>query len=198
LVHDGIEYRSGELFLDIPAENASVHLVHGTEATAEPVVVTSVTDGQVVALDDVPAAELLESRLHSMDLDIIHGVKQVGFTLSGDGRLVAARRSPLGLATSMPLAPGTSLYPAVCSERAVADQLSSALQECSGSTVLLFPAEDLALGSPVEEYPEIAQQSAKQVAGPLAKGVFWGDREHYEVLRRCVLVIGIGPGPPLS
>lgn len=196
LAHDRIEYRCGALFVDIAAETASVHLVHGTEAMTEPVVVTSVVDGQVVALDDVPAAELLESRVRSMDLDITDGVKQVGFTLPGDGRLVAARRSPVGLATSMPLAPGTSLSPAVCSERAVADQLSVALQECPGGTVLLFPAEDLTLGFPVDEYPEIAEQSAKQVVGPLASGVLWGGRERYETVNRSVLVIGIAPSAP--
>lgn len=199
LVHDGTEYRRGALFVDIAAEMASVHLVHGTEVAAEPVMVTSVIDGQVVALDDVPAAELLESRVRSMDIDVVHGVKQVGFTSPGDGRLVAARRTAVGLATSMPLAPGTSLRPAVCSERAVADQLSAVLQECSGTTVLLFPAEDLTLGFPVDEYPEIAEGSGKQVAGPLTTGVLWGHRDHYEMVNRSVLVIGMDPGPrPLA
>lgn len=192
---DGIEHRCGALFVDIAAETASVNLVHGTEVASDPVVVTSVMDGQVVALDDVPAAELLESRVRSMGLDIADGVKQVGFTVPGDGRLVAARRTPAGLTTLLPLAPGTTMYPAVCSERAVADQVDAALQEYSGGTVLLFPAEDLTLGFPFDEYPEMAELSAAQVVGPLATGVLWGRREHHEVVMRSVLVIGIDPEP---
>jgi hypothetical protein len=194
LFFDGTEHRRGALFVDIAAETASVHLVHGTDAIPDPVVVTSVMDGQIVALDDVPAAELLESRVRSMDIDIVDGVKQVGFTVPGDGRLVPARRTPAGLNTLLPLAPGTSLHPAVCSERAVADQVSAALQKCSGGTVLLFPAEDLPLGFPFDGYPEMAEQSAAQVVGPLATGVLWGSRGHHEVVMRSVLVIGMDPG----
>lgn len=197
LVHDGIEHRFGTLFVDVAAELASVHLVHGTEAMTEPVVVTSVIDGQLVALDDIPAAELLESRVRSMDLDIVRGIKQVGFTVPGDGRLVAARRSALGLTTSLPLAPGTTVRPAVCSERAVAEQVRAAIKACSGGMVLLFAAEDLTLGFPVDEYPDLADGSQNPVVGPLVSGVLWGHRDRYELVERSVLVVGFDPGPTL-
>lgn len=200
--HDGIEHRGGALFVDVDAEAASVHLVHGTEAVpgamSAPVTVSSVIDGQVVALDDVPAAELLEARLHSMDADRLNGVKQVGFCVPGDGRLVAARRSALGLATSMPLVPGTRVIPAVCSDHALAEQLDAVLDGPSGGTALLIPTEDIGSGVPSAEYPEEAQREAAHVVGPLASGVLWGDPAHYEAVGHAVLVVRIAPDHPRS
>lgn len=197
LLHDGIEHRAGALFVDIVAEAASVHLVHGTEAMTNaatpPMTITSVIDGQLVALDDVPAAELLEARLHSVEADRLHGVTQVGFLVPGDDRLVAARRSALGLTTSRPLTPGMRVRPAIRSERAVAEQLSAVLGKRSGGTALVMPTDDLGSVISPDGYRAAAQPEAGHVVGPLASSVLWGGPARYEAVGHVVLVIRIGP-----
>lgn len=196
LLHAGIEHRRGAIFVDVVAGSASVHLVHGTEAVADAVTVTSVSDGQVVALDDAPAAELLESAVRSMDHERLQGVKQVGFVAAGDGRLVAARRAPLGLATSVPLTPGTRLHPAVCSRRAFDEQLRAAIGGCVGGIAIVFGSEELDSAVSLAEYPQAEKHSGIQLTGPLTAGVLWGTPAHYETVRRCLLVVGIDPASP--
>lgn len=195
LLHDGVERRNGALHVDLAGASTSVRLVHGTEAmsgaSGEPVTVTSVIDGQVVALDDLPAAELLESRVRSMDPGHLDGVEQVGLVVSGDDRLVAARRSALGLTTSVPLAPGTSVRPAVSSPRALTERLDAVLGGCSAGTVLLCPTADLCSGVPLADLRRTSPGGSVHVVGPVARSVLWGDPARFEAVGRAVLVIGI-------
>lgn len=189
------EHIDGALHIDADPRCAQLHLLHGTRAIARQVVVTEVSGTQVVALDDLPAGELFESFVLAAGEQEVVGATEIGFT-AGDGRLVAARRSPSGLETSAPLDPGTVVTPSVRSSAAAGAQLSAALQSCGRGAALVLLDERLGLGLREMGYTSAVADLGTRVAGLVVAGILWGDAAGPQLVGPAALVVGFVATPP--
>ena len=141
----GSEYRDGALALLLPNDLARLTEVHGTAAVGDAVRVTTVDRNDVIALDDLPAAEVFEASL-ARPTELPAGVDRVGFLRTGSPELVAARRSPKGLVLERPVELGELLVPAVRSVDLVASEIRGAMSESSRDVALVFSDSDLPAG----------------------------------------------------
>lgn len=174
-VIDGVEHRRGALVADLTVRADGVHLVHGTAPISHDVVVTDMDQGRVVSLDGLPAGEYLESLVLAADPVLLEGVVGIGFTISGDPRLVAARPFGAGLVTSVPLQPGQVVRPSVAAASVARRELAAAVSSCGSDVALLLVDPTLPIGMSSSGWIEELRACSAGLLGALAGGLLCYD-----------------------
>lgn len=192
----GIERRGVPVCMRVPADHARVTRVNDTRAIGPEMTVTSVSDDQIVALDELPAAEALASLVRPLDLGPPGETQRIGFTVVGDDRLIAVGRSPFGLQAAVPVPIGTTLVPSVSSNWAASENLADAIHHHVGNTdsrepvaALVMLTGDFIWNFPHLDYEEIAADAGGDLIGLRVDGILAPSASGFEVMRPGAAVV---------
>ncbi len=190
-----VELHPADHYTDERRNSLIVTPLDGAAMFGPEVVVTAVEAGQLVAIDELPAAEFFESLIISSAEGALDGATEIGFTTDEDGQFVAARASPLGLATSVPVLLGSRLVPAARGPRTVLSQLAERVDECVGGTVLAMVDEGVLSRLSPARPTGIDLHGAIALAGAAVSGITYDDRSGRGLRSTGAVVISLSPSP---
>ncbi len=192
----GIERRGVALRMQVPPTHALLTGVDDTRPIGPAMTVTSVCDEQIVALDELPAAEALASLVRSCDLGPAEEAKRIAFITPDDDTLIAVGRSPFGLQTAVPVTVGTTLVPSVSSDWAASENLADAIYHCGDGidrrepvTALVMLTSSLICNFPYPDYEEIVTDTGVGIVGVGVDGILTPGALRWEVHRPAATLV---------